>query len=253
MQDSLHSNSLQGAISRIIRTVCVADAWRIFAQEMEEIGFDILLYGASRLPSNVNLGMDGALVLVQGPEDYAETFLDQKHHVRSLTFKWAAQNDGFVTWQQALKQVRVHPNPHQIELNALNGRFGVETGFMGGLNSIVPGTTGAISITRSSGMTEPETRALWREVGEDVMLLSQTMHMRISSLPHEGLFPPLTSRQLEVLYWYAEGKMVQDISTIMAISAGTVEKHLRLARIALDADTTAHAVRKATSLNLLTA
>lgn len=253
MQNSLQTDSLGMSLSRIVRANCVADGWRAFCQALEKYGFDIAFYGASRLNPNENLGAGGTLVLLHAPDDYAEPFLSEGHHLRSLTFKWALQNEGFVDWQEALRQVRVHPNPHQIELNAINERYGVESGFMGGLNSIVPGTSGAISITRSTGLRHRETKKLWDEVGEAVTLLCQTMHMRVSSLPQEGVFQPLTTRQLEVLYWYAEGKMVQDISTIMSISCGTVEKHLRMARIALEADTTAHAVRKATSLNLLTA
>lgn len=45
---------------------------------------------------------------------------------------------------------------------------------------------------------------------------------------------------------------MRDVATIMDLSLGTIEKHLRMARDSLDAQTTAHAVQKATSLNLLT-
>ena len=78
------------------------------------------------------------------------------------------------------------------------------------------------------------------------------MHVRIASLPQTGQRRPLTSRQREALQWSAQGKTMQDIATIMNLSVGTIEKHLRMARDSLDAQTTAHAVQKATSLNLLT-
>ena len=103
-----------------------------------------------------------------------------------------------------------------------------------------------------SGWSVEQFDACWQANGAQIIALCETMHLRVASLPHTGVFPHVTLRQLEVLSWYAEGKMVQDIATIMGISAGTVEKHLRLAREALEAETTAHAVRKATSLNLLT-
>ncbi len=77
------------------------------------------------------------------------------------------------------------------------------------------------------------------------------MYLRIASLPQTGLRRPLTSRQREVLQWCSRGKTMQDVAAIMGLSVGTIEKHLRMARDALDVETTVHAVQKATSLNLL--
>jgi len=52
-----------------------------------------------------------------------------------------------------------------------------------------------------------------------------------------------------VLQWVADGKTVRDIACIMGLTRATVEKHLRLAREALDAETTAQAVMKAALQN----
>ena len=43
----------------------------------------------------------------------------------------------------------------------------------------------------------------------------------------------------------AAGKTVADIATILGLTPATVEKHLRLARHATGADTTAHAIMRA--------
>ena len=55
----------------------------------------------------------------------------------------------------------------------------------------------------------------------------------------------LTQRQREVLEWSSAGKTVAEIGTILGVAAATVEKHLRLARQAIGADTTAHAILRA--------
>jgi LuxR family transcriptional regulator len=47
----------------------------------------------------------------------------------------------------------------------------------------------------------------------------------------------------------ADGKTIQDIAQMWERNAATVEKHLRLAREALDVDTTAQAILKASLLN----
>jgi len=60
---------------------------------------------------------------------------------------------------------------------------------------------------------------------------------------------PLTRRQREVLEWVGDGKTVQDIALLMGLTPATVEKHLRLAREALEVGTTAQAVLKASYQN----
>lgn len=54
----------------------------------------------------------------------------------------------------------------------------------------------------------------------------------------ESEFPP-ESGALDVV---GDCKTAQDIASLMGLSAATVEKHLRLAREALDVETTAQAV-----------
>jgi LuxR family transcriptional regulator len=61
----------------------------------------------------------------------------------------------------------------------------------------------------------------------------------------------LTQRQRETLEWVADGKTMQDVGLLMGVSPAMVEKHLRLARDALDVETTAQAVAKAALLNMI--
>jgi LuxR family transcriptional regulator, quorum-sensing system regulator SdiA len=133
----------------------------------------------------------------------------------------------------------------------LNAEFNVHAGFVGSLKGVVPGMGGVIGLSPIQNLQQNEANELWAQVGEDIELLSKLMHLRISSLPQNGQRRPLTTRQREALQWYSRGKTMQDIAAIMGVSIATVEKHLRMVREALDAQTTAHAVQKATALNLL--
>ena len=47
----------------------------------------------------------------------------------------------------------------------------------------------------------------------------------------------------------ADGKTVQDAALLMELNPATVEKHLRLAREALEVETTAQAIRKVSTHN----
>jgi LuxR family transcriptional regulator len=75
------------------------------------------------------------------------------------------------------------------------------------------------------------------------------LHLRVTTLPYTPAKRALTDRQREVLEWVSQGKTTQDIATILALTPATVEKHLRLARAALGAETTAQAVLKASFFN----
>ena len=241
------------ALAGLITAKSIAHAWRIFTGEAARLGFDMQLYGASILAPKSGWGaLTETLILMNGPEPYAETYLSEELFDQSATFEWASKNEGCISWHGSMKQLRVHPSPRYPELYSLHVDSGLVAGYTIGLHDIVPGKPGVVGLS-TKGLDDADMDALWAHVGKRMHLLAKTLHLRVASLPNTGIFRPLTSRQVEVLYWYSEGKMLQDIATIMGISIGTVEKHLRCAREALEAETTAHAVRKATSLNLLTA
>jgi LuxR family transcriptional regulator len=245
---------LSAALASLIKATSIAGAWRVFCDEMTHLGYDTLVYGGSlQTPSGHRARPDETLILMNGPDAWAEPYISEKLYLKSLTFEWAARNEGFVTWQDALRQFGVHPSPKQIQLFDLNERFEFRGGMIGSLRNLVPGKHGIIGMSGPNGESHEVNEAHWNNVAPFVTMLCETFHLRVVSLPQTGIFQPLTTRQLEVLFWYGEGKMLQDIATIMDIRVGTVEKHLRMARVALAADTTAHAVRKATALNLLTA
>lgn len=78
--------------------------------------------------------------------------------------------------------------------------------------------------------------------------MNNVMHLKLLTLPYSGE-RQLTKRQREVLQWVGDGKTTQDIAVLLELTPATVEKHLRLAREALDVETTAQAVLKAAFYN----
>jgi LuxR family transcriptional regulator len=96
-------------------------------------------------------------------------------------------------------------------------------------------------------MSQDEVDAVWAEHGSDIVLMNNIAHLKIMTLPLGGR--SLTDRQREALEWVGDGKTTQDIALLMGLTAATVEKHLRLARVALSVETTAQAVLKASFQN----
>jgi LuxR family transcriptional regulator, maltose regulon positive regulatory protein len=82
------------------------------------------------------------------------------------------------------------------------------------------------------------TAALEREASGDV-------------LPDDGLFEPLSERELEVLQLIAAGKSNRQIATDLFVSVGTVKTHVNNLYRKLDAHNRTQAVARARELNLL--
>jgi LuxR family transcriptional regulator len=240
-------------MERMISAQDASLVWTIFADAVAEFGFDNLLYGGTRLPNRDRVGdIRDALILHRGPQAYADIYLGEELYLHSPAYDWAARNSGFASWPEAMQQFSGLARPEHMRILQINAQFGMRAGYVGSLNDVVRGMHGVIGMS-PSGLGQPEADALWAEVGREIETLSNLLHLRLASLPMPGQRRPLTSRQREALHWFAQGKTMQDIADIMELSAATVEKHLRMARDSLDATTTAHAVQKATSMNLLIA
>jgi LuxR family transcriptional regulator, quorum-sensing system regulator SdiA len=239
-------------VSAILAALDVTTAWEAYRTAVARTGFDHIIYGGTRLPTTGILGdLRDALILHHGPTAYLDIYLGEELYLHSPTYAWAEHNSGFVSWSEALAAVPPKPTPQMLRIAQLNAQFDVFAGYVGSLNDVVPGMRGVIGLSPGNGMHRPEVDALWKVHGRQIEMLSRLIQLRIASLPQAGQRRPLTNRQREALVWSSRGKTMQDVATIMGLSIATVEKHLRMAREALDAQTTAHAVQKAVLLNLL--
>lgn len=111
--------------------------------------------------------------------------------------------------------------------------------------------TGVVMFMPAAGTDQAEADRLWRGHGKDLTALAGIMHLRTAALPFASGQSGLTPRQREVVEWAAQGKTMAEIAHLLGVEATTVEKHLRLAREALDAATTAQAVMRAYLRNLI--
>lgn len=254
MQDMDQPRGLTPVISGMITAPNIEAVWNLFTEAVSGFGFANILYGGTRFPERGIIGdVRDAMILHHGPREYADIYLGEELYLHSPTYDWAEHNRGFVSWPEAIRQHGRPPTHQQMRIAQLNAQFGFMAGYVGSLNDIVPGMRGVIGLSPSGGLSQADADSLWSEVGNSIAILSNLMHLRVSTLPFTGLRRPLTTRQRETLEWYSQGKTTQDIATIMGLSIATIEKHLRMARDSLDAQTTAHAVKKAASLNLLMA
>jgi LuxR family transcriptional regulator, quorum-sensing system regulator SdiA len=243
---------LQEHLTAITNSGSIEELWRLHTAKMAEYGFDRLLYGFSYFLTESSLGdpRDFVLLSNHAPE-YIDGYIKERHLFYAPMLKWALDNEGACSWA-LLSEVMIKENLTTREKRVLefNLSHSVTTGYSISFKSISPRAKGAIALTGHPGLTQTEVDSIWDAHGAHILLMNNIAHLKILNLPYRPSFrKTLTKRQRETLQWAADGKTMQDTAFLMGLTTATVEKHLRLARIAMNVDTTAQAVMKASMQN----
>lgn len=226
------------------------ELWTLHTAYMAEFGFDRLIYGYTRYRTGQSLGdPQDWIILTTQTAEYMEPFLGDGHVLNAPMVRWALENNGACSWrwmaEMAQKDMLTDKEKAVI---AFNQSHGVTAGYTVSFRSVSERSKGAIALTVPRGMTQNDADRIWAQHGDTIMVANSVMHLKLLTLPYSGA-RPLTRRQREVLQWVGDGKTTQDIAILLELTPATVEKHLRLAREALDVETTAQAVLKASFYN----
>jgi len=238
-------------LEQISEADTIQEVWELLTEKMKTFGFDRLLYAYTKFKTSSSLGdpMD-SLILSSHDPAYSEGFINEGHFLNGPMLRWSAENEGACSWSWLQDMVREN-NLTEGERKAMefNRKMNVVAGYTVGFKSDSTRNRGGLGLTAKVGMTQKEVDTVWAQHGREILVMINMAHLKITSLPYNSARRSLTKRQREVLEWVGEGKTTQDIATIMGLTAATVEKHLRLAREALDVETTAQAVLKASFQN----
>lgn len=228
----------------------VEEAWGLHVAKMADYGFDRLLYGHTRNLTPTSTGdIRDAVVLSNLPREYLIGYIGRGLYRDAPTLAWGRTNAGPTSWSR-LKQWEAegHLDDRQRAVLAFNRRHGVIAGYSISFREVSPRFGGIIALCARAGMTQTDVDALWAREGETITLLNNVAHLKFTRLPCPN-GRRLTPRQREVLEWVADGKTMLEAALILGVSPGTVEKHLRNAREALGANSTAQALVKAAMAN----
>lgn len=216
----------------------------VFLDAMADQGFENAFYTARFLPALPSQARNHHDVLIT---NIPETMLHAARRARGgHTAQWAdwvAQNDGTTSFRE-LRQMHEEDAKRPPDLD-LARQHGLEAVQVVSLRGQVMRWTGAVLLNPRFGATQEELDATWRERGRAAVLICRIAHLRLATIPRNSGQPLLTPRQREVLEWRSAGKTVGEIATILGVTPATVEKHMRLAREALGAQTTAQAILRA--------
>lgn len=237
-------------LDRLTNARTVEDLWAMHTDMMAEFGFDRLMYGYTHYRTSNSLGdpQDWVLLSTQSP-DYMRAFFDEGLYYDAPMICWALANDGACSWRWMMDPAKVGKlSERQQRVVAFNRSMDVTAGYTISFRAVSQRSKGAIALTARAGLSQDAVDAVWAAHGEAITVMNNVMHLKLLTLPYAGE-RHLTNRQREVLQWVGDGKTTQDIAVLLDRTPATVEKHLRLARQALDVETTAQAVLKAAFYN----
>ena len=223
------------------------ELWPAHTKQMAQFGFERLIYGCTRFRTEHSLGEpEDFIILSNHDPEYVKGFVDDGLYFHAPMLQWALENEGAESWSRIGRIMASEGlSPQAQRVYDFNARMGVTVGYTISFTSVSARSKGAISLAAGSDRSQEDVEAMWKEHGDDILLMNNMAHLKILSLPYSAPKRSLTGRQREALEWVGDGKTMQDIATIMGLTTPTVEKHLRLARQSLKVDTTAQAVLKA--------
>ena len=226
-------------------------AWALHVARMAEFGFDRLFYGFTRYRTQSSLGDPADFLLLTDPSRaYTDVFIGDGLYRHAPMVRWALDHDGACSWRVLAEMMTSGSlTPDQRRVIEFNRSRDVVAGYSVSFRTVSSRAKGAIALTARADMDQDAVDALWQAQGDLIVLMNNLLHLKVLTLPYVPPNQSLTKRQREALEWVGDGKTMQDIAIIMGLTQATVEKHLRLAREALNVDTTAQAVAKAAFQN----
>ncbi|KPU84686.1 LuxR family transcriptional regulator [Marinosulfonomonas sp. PRT-SC04] len=238
-------------LEQIFELDTIEDIWTLHTTTMKTYGFDRLLYAYTRFKNEKLMANPlDSLVLSSHNPAYVDGFIQEGHYLNGPMLRWSHENDGACSWSWVQEQLRANKfTAGELKALEYNRKMDVTAGYSIGFKSDSTRARGGLGMTAKIGISQGEVDVIWKQHGREILMASNVMHLKVISLPYNNLRCNLTRRQRQVLEWVGDGKTMQDIATIMGLTSATVEKHLRLAREALDVDTTAQAVLKASFQN----
>ncbi|WP_425090301.1 autoinducer binding domain-containing protein [Tropicimonas sp. S265A] len=241
---------ISGHLSALIAKSSIEEVWALHCAQMAQYGFDRLLYGFTRFRTASSYGdRKDALILSNHDPEYLEQFFAEDLVRNAPMVQWSEQNSGACCWSYIDDLERSGLlSKGALKVLELNRKFDVTAGVTISFKDIAVGGFGAIGMAAVKGTTQAQVQAIWDKHGRDLLLSNNIVHLRALTLPSPNR-NRLTERQREVLQWVANGKTIHEVSEVIGRKPATVEKHLRLAREAMNAETTAQAVLKASVQN----
>jgi DNA-binding CsgD family transcriptional regulator len=176
------------------------------------------------------------------PSDFQAEYSKQQYYDQDPTMLFALGNLMPESWSNIIRRSKMTAKQHQIIADARDSGLGDGV--------IIPihgpgGEFAVLSLTHSESAKQAQSNV---DLDDDALhMFALRFHNAVRSRQDAGtaeLPASLTSREIDVLFWTAEGKSSWDISQILDISESTVNFHINSAKQKLGVYSKPHAVAK---------
>lgn len=234
-------------LEKLVEAESAKQVGQCYGNAIAHYGFSNFIYVARfmlHVPSAVM--RENVEVLSSAPKELVEGLMVDGVIPRSPWARWSQENAGDVATRTLLQRTDDRARDFKPgKAVALMQERGMLSGRLISLKDKVVRSHGAVFLNPHAGANHDDADRIWSESHRELTLLSWVMHLRMATIQRHEHSAPLTERQQQVLEWSSAGKTVGEIATIIGVTPATVEKHLRLARSAMGADSTAQAILKA--------
>lgn len=229
-------------INALLDCRTVAGLWRRVTGYMQDFGFPHMLYRGHRiLCSGHERMIVDTIALSEAPRPLLQGLSGSGLALHLPMGGWMVRNIGAESWSWLVAN-RERVSDKEARALALFQQHGLGSGIAISLADRVPRMRSVFLLMGRKGAPQAEVDRLWQAHETEIHLLAKLLHQRIATLARDTLEPVLTTRQRQVLELTGLGLPCPAIAQRLRITEATVEKHLRLARAALGARNTAHAV-----------
>ncbi|WP_212523174.1 LuxR family transcriptional regulator [Actibacterium sp. MT2.3-13A] len=238
-------------LEAIVSARNIEEVWSHLPPRMADYGFDRVIYGFTRYRMARSFGNPHDLLILSNHESgYIDPFIKGGLYFDAPMVHWAANHVGSCSWHWMRERAEAGAmTPEELRVMEFNRKHGVTAGYTISFMELSSRAKGAVGLSAPSGVSQDDVDEIWAQHGRKIELLWNVAHLKLVNLPYNPGGRALTPRQREALEWVSDGKTTADIATIMGLTSATVEKHLRLAREALEVETTTQAVLKAAVQN----
>lgn len=246
---------LQEVSEKMCAATDLDDLWNIAHQELEKLGVAGIFYGilassheASSSARKHDLPMPrGLLSKTSYSNEFLRAFKGQELVENDPTVTHCLINNDVLVW--GYDEVWAEHHPWYRQRYEIEREFGYHKGcsipssyfsekWVGGMGLAMP------------DVPEEELHAFWQSNSKQILDICGLLESGIRNI-HPEQFVGLTVREKESLTWLSAGYTPQEISLLMKISTGRVEKLMAQAKRKLSARTRDHAVARAIFLKII--
>ena len=256
---NFHNDDFLSYCSKILSSDDTSTAWDTYKRALTSIGFDRHIFISTHYRT---YGLWGdprdTLVLSTHEKKYNNALFSNElnflqHHP---DFNWLIQNPGdFMPWKEFSKN-DLKNDYFKEKFKLLNDKYNVASGIKFSLKQQSQESACVVLLTGVSQSKQSKIDNIWARNKDKIYSITKILQLTIRSLPYNGggIGPKhqrLTKRQEEVLNLISSGNTLIEVAHKLDLSIPTIDKHLKLARYNLNANSTAQAVAKAEKEKML--